>query len=112
MREAAEDAVRQLHLRKIFGAKQNRSAEADMQLALWPLSALENEVKGLRITEVLEEVLEPHWQRTVSDSRGRDVLVIQAEEGPLTADEIHIRHESYQLTIRTIERELTESTND
>lgn len=85
---------------------------ADMQLALWPLSALENEVKGLHITEVLEEVLEPHWQRTVSDSRGRDVLVIQAEEGPLTADEIHIRHESYQLTIRTIERELTESTND
>lgn len=81
---------------------------ADMQLALWPISALENEIKGLRISEQSK----PHWQRTLRDSRGREVLVIRAEEALLVADEIHIHHESYQLTIRTIERELTEPTHD
>lgn len=81
---------------------------ADMQLALWPLSAVENQLNGLSITEVLK----PHWQRTVSDSRSRNVLVIQADEDPLSANEVHIKHQSYQLTIRTIARELTESTDD
>nr|WP_228517862.1 DUF3261 domain-containing protein [Aliidiomarina indica] len=80
----------------------------EMQLALLPESTLERQMRGgLRIRQ------DDHgeWRRHIYNENER-VLTISADEHPLQAQAIKIKHTEYHLTITTLDREIMETSNE